>query len=63
MNEARIGDRKVASRVLVGKLDRRKQPGRPRRGWENNIEMDVQWLVWEGVDLIFLRIGRNGTIL
>jgi len=42
VNEARIGDRKVASRVLVGKPDRRKPPGRPRRGWENNIEMDVQ---------------------
>ena len=42
MNEARIGDGKFASRVLVGKPDRKKLPGRPRRGWENNIEMDVQ---------------------
>ena len=42
MNEARIGDRKVASRVLVGKPDRRKLSEKPRRRWENNVEMDVQ---------------------
>jgi len=42
VNEARIGERKIASGVLVGKPDRRILPGRHRRGWKNNIEMDVQ---------------------
>jgi hypothetical protein len=40
-NEASMGDRKGASRVLVGKPDGRKPPGRPRLGWEHNIAMDV----------------------
>jgi hypothetical protein len=29
-------------RVLVGKPEGRRQMGRPRRRWEDNIEMDLQ---------------------
>jgi hypothetical protein len=42
VNEARIGDKKIASRILIGKRDRRKLSGKPRRELENNVEMDVQ---------------------
>jgi len=41
VNEARIRERKFASRVLVGRPERRKLPGRLPRGWKNNIEIDV----------------------
>ena len=43
-NEARMGDRKSASRVLAGKPDRRKSPGETSAwiGGEKNIEMDVK---------------------
>jgi hypothetical protein len=29
-------------RVLVGKTERKRSIGRPRRRWEDNIEMDLQ---------------------
>ena len=29
-------------RVLVGKLERKRPLGRPRRRWEDNIKMDLQ---------------------
>jgi len=29
-------------RVLVGKPEGRRPPGRPRRRWEDNIRMDLQ---------------------
>jgi hypothetical protein len=42
----------VASRgeywVLVGKLEGRRPLERPRRRWENNIEMDLQEIGWWG---------------
>jgi hypothetical protein len=32
-------------RVLVGKPEGRRPLGRPRRGWEDNIKMDLQEVV------------------
>jgi len=34
------GEGRGAYRVLVGRFEGRRQLGRPRRGWEDNIEMD-----------------------
>ena len=39
---ARANERRVAYNVLVGKSEGRKPLGRPRRSWEDNIEMDLQ---------------------
>jgi hypothetical protein len=39
---ARIGEGRGAYRVLVGRPDGRRPLGRPRRGWEDNINMDLQ---------------------
>jgi len=39
---ARKGDRRGAYRVLVGKPERRSPLERPRRKWENDIEMDLK---------------------
>ena len=38
----RVGDRRGACRVLVGKPDRKIPLGRPRRRWEANIKIDLQ---------------------
>jgi len=37
-----MGERRGISRVLVGKPEGRKPPGRPRRSREDNIKMDLQ---------------------
>jgi hypothetical protein len=39
-----------ACRVLVGKLERRRQAGRPRRRWVGNIKMDIKEIEWYGMD-------------
>ena len=39
---ARMGERKAMRRVLVGKPEGKRPLGRPRRRWEDNIEMDFQ---------------------
>jgi hypothetical protein len=37
--------------ILVGKTERRKLLGRPRRRWVKNIKMDLREIRWDGVDL------------
>jgi hypothetical protein len=39
---ARMGDGRVVHRVLVGKPEGKRQLGRPRRRWEDNIKRDLQ---------------------
>ena len=39
---ARMGEGRGVHRVLVGKLEGKRPVGRPRRGWEDNIKMDIQ---------------------
>jgi hypothetical protein len=39
---ARMGERRGLYRVLVGKLEGRRPPGRPRRRLDDNIKMDLQ---------------------
>jgi hypothetical protein len=38
---ARMGEERGVYRVLVGKLEGRKPPGRPRRRWVDNIRVDL----------------------
>ena len=42
---ARMGERRGAYRVLVGRLEGTKQFGRARRRWDDNIKMDLQDVV------------------
>ena len=47
----RMGARRGVYRILVGKPVGKTQLGRPRRGWEDNIKMDLQEVgcrVWTG---------------
>ena len=56
-----MGERRGVYRVLVGKPEGKKQLGRPRRRWEDNIKMDLQeWVmrVWNGSS--WLSIGTRG---
>jgi hypothetical protein len=48
---ARMGERRGAYRILVGRPKRRRPLGRPRRRWEDNIKMDLQDVGWgHGLD-------------
>jgi hypothetical protein len=49
---ARMGEKRVAYRVLLGRPDRKRPLGRPRRRWEDNIKMNIQEVGWgHGLDL------------
>jgi hypothetical protein len=37
-----MGEDRGVHRVLVGKRERKRPLGRPRRRWEDNIKMDLQ---------------------
>jgi hypothetical protein len=40
-----MGEMRNAYKILVGKPEGKKQLGRPRRGWEDNIRMDLREVV------------------
>jgi hypothetical protein len=56
---ARMGERRGAYRALVGKPEGRRPLGRPRRRWEDNINMDLREVGWEGADWINLAQDRD----
>jgi len=47
---ARMGDRSVPYRILVGRPDGKKPLGRPKYIGEGNIEISPQVAVWGGID-------------
>jgi len=58
-NVARIGERRGVYRVLVGKPEGKRPLGRPRRRWEENINMDLQEVGCGGMDFIKLAQDRD----
>jgi hypothetical protein len=56
---ARMGEGRGAYRVWVGKTERKRALGRPRRRWENNIRMDLQEAGCGCVDWIGLAQDRE----
>jgi len=56
---ARIGERRGVHSVLVGKPEGKSALGRPRRGWEDNIKMDIQEIGCGIVDWIELAQDRD----
>ena len=45
--------------VLAGKAEGKRPPGRNSRRWEDNIKMDLQEELWDGMDCIDLDTDRD----
>jgi hypothetical protein len=56
---ARMGTKRNACRILVGRLERRRPLGRPRRTWLDNIKMYFKEIGWYGMDWIDLAQDRD----
>jgi hypothetical protein len=56
---ARMGEKRNAYRLLVGKPEGKRPLGRPRRRWVDNIKMDLREVGWGDVDWIGLAQDRN----
>jgi hypothetical protein len=56
---ARMGEKRNAFRLLVGKPERKKPLGRPRRRWVDNIKIDLGEVRWGDLDWIGLAKDRN----
>jgi hypothetical protein len=59
-----MGEERKLYKVLLGKPEGKRPPGRPRRRWEDGIRMDVREIslgVWIGFDC--LRTGTGGGLL
>jgi hypothetical protein len=56
---ARMGEKRNAYRLLVGKPGGKRPLGRPRRRWVVNIKMDLLEIGWGDVDWISLAQDRD----
>jgi hypothetical protein len=56
---ARMGEKRKAYRLLVGKPEGKRSRGRPRRRWVDNIRMDPGEVGWGDVDWIGMAQDRN----
>jgi hypothetical protein len=58
---ARMGEKRNAYRLLLGKPEGRRPIGRPRRRWLDNVRMDLVEVGWG--DVVWLRIGTAEELL
>jgi hypothetical protein len=56
---ARMGERRGAYRILLGRPEGRRPLGRHRRKWEYKIKMDLREVEWEGMDWTELAQDRD----
>jgi hypothetical protein len=56
---ARMGEKRNAYRLLMGKSEGKRPLGRPRRKWVDNIKRDLGEVGWGDVDWIGLAKDRN----
>jgi hypothetical protein len=52
-----MGETRNAYRILVGKPERKRPLGRPRRRWVDSIRTDLREIRWDGMDWIDLASG------
>jgi hypothetical protein len=53
-----MGEGRGAYRILVGRPEKRRPLGKPRRRWEDNIKIDLQevgWGTWTGLSWFRIR--------
>jgi hypothetical protein len=56
---ARMGEKRGACRILVGRPEGRRQLGRSRRRWDDNIKMDLEQVGWaHGLDSAGSGLGQ-----
>jgi hypothetical protein len=56
---ARMGPKRNAYRLLVGKPEKKRPLGRPKRRWMDDTKMDLGEVGWSDVDWIGLAQDRN----
>jgi hypothetical protein len=56
---ARMGEKRNAYRLLMGKPEGKRPLGRPRHTWVDNIRMDLGEVGWSDVDWIGLAQDKN----
>jgi len=56
---ARVGDRRGAYRILLGKPEGKRPFVRPRCRWEDNFKMDLQEVGWGNMDWIDLVLDTD----
>jgi hypothetical protein len=56
---ARMGEGRGAYMILVGRPERRRPLGRPRRRWEDNIKIELQQVGWGGMEWIDMAQDRD----
>jgi hypothetical protein len=56
---ARMGEKRNAYRISVGKPEGNRPLGRPRGGWVDKIKMDLREIGWDGMDWIYLAQDRD----
>jgi hypothetical protein len=54
---ARMGEERKVYKVLVGKPEGKRPPGRPRRRWENGIRMDLREIGLGGV--VWIQLAQD----
>jgi hypothetical protein len=56
---ARMGEKRNAYKILVGKPEGKRPLGRPRRRWVDNIKIDLREIGCEGMDWIEVAQDRD----
>jgi hypothetical protein len=55
----RMGEKRNAYKILVGKPEGKRPLGRPRRRWVDNIKIYLREIRWDGSDWINLAQDRD----
>jgi hypothetical protein len=58
-NVARMGEKRNAYKIFVGKSQVKRSLARPRRRWVNNIKMNIRGIGWDAMDWIDLAVDRE----